>query len=250
MKRDYFKSMWEKMQKEGYFQNHADYSDHFGQEPSHDERVMDAKLLELDFLEDEIFMPFAYSQELERSVKRTESKWLYEMFQLPTSGVALDLGCGFGRTTSWMAERYEKVIASDISTVVIEEAKRNLKALHNIEFCVNDADSIPAEVGNNTLNLAYVFTVFQHIHRDFAASILKELAAALKPEGKVVFNLLSDINEQVDDGAENTEWIIGYSKKQAVALVENSGLKLDRLVRWYRPENEVSWLWVCAQSIG
>lgn len=250
MKSDYFKSMWEKMQKEGYFRNHADYADHFGHAPSKDERVMDAKLLELDFQEDEILMPFGYSQELERSVKRTEAKWLYEMFELPISGAALDLGCGFGRTTSWMAKQYERVIASDISSVVIEEARQNLHAMKNIEFCVNDADSIPASIVNNSLDLAYVFTVFQHIHREFAAGILKQIACALKPEGKVVFNLLSDINEEIDDGIEDTEWIIGYSKEQAIALVESSGLSIERLVRWYRPENEVSWLWVCAKRNG
>lgn len=236
------------MQKDGYFRNHADYADHFGQTPSKDERIMDAKLLELDFQKDEIVMPFSYSQELERSVKRTESAWLYEMFNLPTGGVALDLGCGFGRTTSWMARLYETVIASDISSVVIEEAEQNLHELKNIEFCVNEADSIPPSIGRSALDLAYIFTVFQHIHREFAAGILEQISGALKPEGKVVFNLLSDINEQVDDGAENTEWIIGYSKEQAKTLVENSGLTLDRLVRWYRPENEVSWLWVCAEK--
>ena len=76
MKSDYFKSMWEKMQKESYFRNHADYSDHFGQVTSIDERVMDVKLLELNLQKDEILMPFGYSQELERSVKRIESEWL------------------------------------------------------------------------------------------------------------------------------------------------------------------------------
>jgi len=246
MKSDYFKSMWEKMQKEGYFRNHADYADHFGQAPSADERSMDAKLLEMDFQKDEIVMPFAYSQELERSVKRTEAEWLYEMFDLPTTGIALDLGCGFGRTTSWMARQYERVIASDISSVVIEEAKKNLQGHKNVEFCVNEADSIPAAIGDDSLDLAYIFTVFQHIHREFADGILRQLASALKPEGKVVFNLISDINEELDDGVENTEWIIGYSKAQALALVENSGLNMERLVRWYRPENAVSWLWVCA----
>ncbi len=248
MKSDYFKSMWEKMQKEGYFRNHADYQDHFGQQPTDDERVMDARLLELDFQQEEILMPFGYSQELERSVKRTESKWLYEMFDLPDTGVALDIGCGFGRTTSWMARQYEKVIASDISSVVIEEARKNLQNHKNIEFCVNEADSIPASIANGSLDLAYIFTVFQHIHREFAAGILAQVADALKQEGKVVFNLISDINEQVDDGVENTEWIIGYSKRQAIELVERSGLRVERLVRWYRPENEVSWLWVCASK--
>jgi len=246
MKSDYFKSMWEKMQAEGYFRNHGDYSDHFGMQPSEDERAMDSSILELDFAQDEIEMPFAYSQELERSVKRTESTWLYDMFELPIEGTALDLGCGFGRTTSWMAERYEKVFATDISSVVIDEARKNLQSHGNIEFCVNEADALPPSIAAESLDLAYIFTVFQHIHRDFAAGILRQTARALKPSGKVVFNLLSDINEGIDDGVEDTEWIIGYSREQALALIENAGLRMERIVRWYRPENEVSWLWVCA----
>jgi len=250
MKSEYFKSMWEKMQQQGYFRNHADYSDHFGQTPTGDERVMDAKLLELDFRQDEILMPFGYSRELERSVKRTESEWLYQMFDLPSSGVALDLGCGFGRTTSWMAQQYARVFASDISSVVLEEAKKNLQDMENIEFCLNEADSIPSAIEDESLDLVYIFTVFQHIHREFAAGILKQVASALKPEGKVVFNLLSGINEQIDDGAEDTEWSIGYGRDQAIALVEDSGLNVERLVRWYRLENKVKWLWVCATRNG
>lgn len=113
---------------------------------------------------------------------------------------------------------------------------------------MNEADAIPASIQEGSLDLAYIFTVFQHIHRGFAAGILGQVGNALKADGKVVFNLISDINEQVDDGVEDTEWIIGYSKEQASALVESSGLRVERLVRWYRPENEVSWLWVCAHK--
>ena len=63
-----------------------------------------------------------------------------------------------------------------------------------------------------------------------------------------MFNLISNVNEMVDDGVDQTEWAIGYSEAQAKELVAGAGLQLDRIVRWYRPEHEVCWLWVCASK--
>lgn len=247
MKKTEFKSMWEKMQGAGYFANHPHYSDHFGSAPSEEELALDAQMLALDFTATEITMPIPYSDALERSVKRTESVWLYEMFDLPRSGTALDVGCGFGRSIAWMARLYETVFATDISEKVISIARKNCKEFENIQFFTNDSNSIPAEIPHACVDVAYIFTVFQHIPREFTVELLSSVRAALRVDGRVVFNLLSNINEDANSGAENTEWAIGYSEQQAVELLQHSGLTPNKIVRWSRPETEVTWLWVCAQ---
>jgi hypothetical protein len=66
----------------------------------------------------------------------------------------------------------------------------------------------------------------------------------LKPGGKVVFNLLSNINEELNEGEQHTEWAIGYSDDQARNLLRDSGLREERLVRWSRLETDINWLWV------
>lgn len=249
MKKTEFKSMWEKMQEEGYFANHPHYADHFGSAPSEEELLLDSQLLALDFTAADITMPVPYSDTLERSIKRTESIWLYEMFDLPRSGTALDVGCGFGRSVSWMARLYDQVLATDISEKVLSVARENCKELQNIRFYSNDSNSLPADIGQGTVDVAYVFTVFQHIPREFTAELLGSVRNALKADGTVVFNLLSNINEDLNAGVENTEWAIGYSEQQALELLKQSGLRPEKIVRWSRPETEVCWLWIAARVL-
>tara|TARA_R110002073_G_scaffold36899_5_gene107320 strand:- start:910 stop:1659 length:750 start_codon:yes stop_codon:yes gene_type:complete len=244
MKKSEFKSMWEDMQEEGYFSKHPHYSDHFGDAPSPDELELDRLMLELDFTKPEITMPVPYSDSLERSVKRTESVWLYKMFDLPATGIALDVGCGFGRSVRWMAQQYNQVIGTDISENVITIAKQNCQDFENVTFYTNDSNSIPVGIEISSIDVAYIFTVFQHIPREFTVDILSSIKNVLKANGKVVFNLLSNINEDLNTGTENTEWAIGYSEEQAAELLVQSGLCLDKIVSWSRPETQVRWLWV------
>lgn len=242
-----FKEMWEEMQDAGYFNRHPHYRDYFGLELNNEDRALDAAILELDFSQDAIEMPAPYSETLERAVKRTEAEWLYKMFRLPESGTALDLGCGFGRSVAWLCQRYDRVVATDISSSVIELARRLIKA-DNVDFHVNDADQLPADIHSASVDVAYIFTVFQHIPREFAENLLNQVADKLRPGGVAVFNLISEVNESLNDGVPETEWAIGYSREQTKSLVAAASLECERIVRWYRPENEVSWLWVAARK--
>lgn len=242
-----FKAMWEQMQDAGYFNQHPHYRDYFGQELTDEDRALDTAILDLDFSRDDIEMPAPYSESLERAVKRTEAEWLYKMFRLPESGTALDLGCGFGRSVAWLCERYDQVIATDISGSVVELARRLIKA-DNVDFYVNDADGLPADIHPASVDVAYIFTVFQHIPREFADKLLRQVADKLRPGGIAVFNLISEVNENLNDGVPETEWAIGYSRGQAYDLIADAGLQCERIVRWYRPENDVSWLWVATRK--
>lgn len=246
MREDKFQVMWESMQKEGYFRTHPHYTDHFGAEPSAADKELDDMLLALDYSVPEITMPATYSEELERAVKRTESGWLRQMFNLPEQGTALDIGCGFGRTVAWMQEYYSSVIGTDISKEAIVAARARFQANPNVRFYLNEADSLPEEIVPASIDFAYAFTVFQHIPREFTLSILSQLAGLLTNSGVVVFNLLSGINESEESGVAHTEWAIGYSKQQAAQLLHKAGLKPHRFVLWSRPETTMMWLWVMA----
>lgn len=246
MQKDTFQKMWESMQKEGYFKTHPHYIDHFGASLSAADKQLDAMLLSLDFSEEEITMPVPYSEELERAVKRTESFWLRAMFNPPANGTALDIGCGFGRTVAWMQQHYAAVIGTDISAEAVAYAQQQFQQSPHVRFYVNEADALPAEIAAGSIDFAYAFTVFQHIPRQFSASILTQLAGLLSDSGVAVFNLLSGINESEDSGVAETEWAIGYSKQQAMQLLDSAGLKLHRFVVWSRPETSMRWLWVMA----
>lgn len=246
MQKDSFKHMWEVMQQEGYFKTHPHYTDHFGASLSDADKQLDAMLLTLDYTQDAITMPVPYSEALERAVKRTESMWLPTMFKIPGTGTVLDIGCGFGRTVAWLQPQYSQVLATDISAEAIAFARDKFQHAGNVQFFVNEADALPAEIAPGSIDFAYAFTVFQHMPREFALSLLTQTARCLNVGGVVAFNLLSGINEAVDSGDAATEWAIGYSKEQAQHLLESAGLKPQRFVVWSRSETSMTWLWVLA----
>lgn len=248
MNKKEFKEMWETMQKDGYFTDHPHYEDYFGKALSDEDRALDDIILSLDFSASDVYIPIAYSEALERSAKRTEPQWLPQAFDLPQSGVALDVGCGFGRSVRWLSEQYEQVIGTDISSEVISKAQVLCKDIDNAKFYVNEADSLPKEVLPCSIDMAYVFTVFQHIPREYTLGLLKKIVAALKDDGVVVFNLVSNINENKNDGVIETEWAIGYNETQTKDLLETAGLELQKMSKWSGPESSASWLWVAASK--
>ncbi|MDP1930748.1 MAG: methyltransferase domain-containing protein [Gammaproteobacteria bacterium] len=246
MDKSSFGSMWESMQQNGYFSRHPHYQDYFGGSLSSEDKDLDNAILKLNFSAEHVEMPAPYSDVLERSVKRTESVWLGRMFDLPTSGTVLDVGCGFGRSVAWLSERYEQVIGTDISPAAIDGAKARFSHQENVRFMVNESDRIPEEIAERSIDLTYIFTVFQHIPRDFATSILKSVERALNDDGIVIFNLLSNTNEHIDDGELEQEWSIGYSQEQALEMLSRSNLAPLKICTWSAPESGAGWLWIAA----
>ncbi len=243
-----FARMWDTMQREGYFDKHAHYSDYFGGALTKEEKAFDEHVMRLDFKGDRVEFPMGYTEALERSVKRTEHDWLPRMFDLPTRGAALDLGCGFGRSLAWMAQVYDTVVGCDISASLIEKTRENFAACNNVSLYINNADALPIELGEQRFSVIYCFTVFQHIPRACTQALLSDCAKRLSPDGCVVFNLLTGINESEDQGDEHTEWAIGYTRQNADALLHSCNLKADRIVHWCAPDTAAGWLWIQASN--
>jgi len=248
-----FQDMWDHMQKEGYFRNDPHYQDwHEGYQ---DAGVFDASAIDLDARPEPIFENLDFSKEnlvlrgdfsleLRRALKRNEYYWLPRMFDLPSSGTVLDIGCGYGRSLEWLHKVYNHAIGIDISDYVIDIAKKRFQMIDNVCFFSNEGASFPPEIENESIDLVYCFTVFQHIPREFTANYLKECYRVLKPKGKIIFNLISGINEDVDEGELGTEWVIGYSVEQAKRLVDRAGLRCAKVNRWRSENIDASWLWV------
>lgn len=76
------------------------------------------------------------------------------------SASVLEIGCGNGRMTQFIAQNFKKVYAADISPHMIDLARERLKNLNNIEFFVVDGNQLP--IKNNTADLIFSYIVFQH----------------------------------------------------------------------------------------
>src|SRR5207247_7257709 len=59
----------------------------------------------------------------------------------PRGGVCVEVGCGFGRMTPRLAERFDRVLALDVSPAMIEAARAAVAA-PNVEFHTVSGDRL------------------------------------------------------------------------------------------------------------
>jgi len=105
---------------------------------------------------------------------------------LPGRALAVDIGCGIGRLSAALSERFDHVVGIDVSSEMIDQA-RGLVRTSNVTFEHGDGASLdPVEVGSADMVLSFV--VFQHIpRRSIVDAYIAEAGRVLKPGGLFVF---------------------------------------------------------------
>ena len=107
----------------------------------------------------------------------------------PSTGTCAEYGCGVGRCTIWLAKRYARVLAFDISEphLRLAKARAGAEGLRNIEFV-----HVQSEADLNRLreiDLFYSLIVLQHNPPPLILSILRSVFGGLKPHGLAFFQL-------------------------------------------------------------
>ncbi len=130
---------------------------------------------------------FYRSGKLEENIlKTTLERSGIDLTELKT---CLELGCGVGRVTRWLAESFEKVYAYDISEAHLEIARKHFEKLciQNTDFlninAINDFETLPM------VDLFYSIIVLQHNPPPVIEVILDRLLKSLKPNGIGFFQL-------------------------------------------------------------
>lgn len=98
----------------------------------------------------------------------------------------LELGCGLGRVTYWLAKRFETVVAIDISKAHLAGAAEHIKSekvtfLHLASLA--DMKSLPK------VDVIFSVIVLQHNPPPVIAALLQALLAALNPGGVAFFQV-------------------------------------------------------------
>lgn len=122
------------------------------------------------------------------SEDETELKSALDRFErhIDSSLPMLDLGCGNGRRSRFLANRFEQVVGVDVSPAAVELAVQQSEPIGNVEFRVLDGldtaavNDLVAEFG--PMNI-YMRTVFHVIHEKDRARFLSNLRSLAGDRG-------------------------------------------------------------------
>ena len=124
--------------------------------------------------------------------KRKRKEWkVYESLlfnkiadDMNKESTVLEVACGTGRVTLEIAKQVKKVYAIDISSQMIDVARKNIneKGIDNIELSVEDAYSTPFD--NDMFDIVICINALHNMI--YPEKALSEIKRVLKPEGKLI----------------------------------------------------------------
>jgi ubiquinone/menaquinone biosynthesis C-methylase UbiE len=105
----------------------------------------------------------------------------------------IDFGCGVGRVSRALAERFKDVIAIDVSSSMLNEAKKANQHVNNIDFIHNIAEDLSV-IPENSVECLYTNLVLQHMPKKRQIMYIKEFCRVLRPKGILVMKTMTKSN--------------------------------------------------------
>jgi SAM-dependent methyltransferase len=101
----------------------------------------------------------------------------------PRGGTCVEVGCGPGRMTAALAERFDEVLALDVSPAMLERARAAVPA-SNVRFLAVSGEELDG-VADRIADTVVCYLVLQHLpSRRVVESYLREFARILAPAGE------------------------------------------------------------------
>ena len=109
----------------------------------------------------------------------------------PRSGTCVEIGCGPGRMTGHLAERFDRVLALDVSPAMVEQAQARAQAegRANVEFVVVGGERLDG-VEDGAADVVVCYLVLQHLPRKrLVEGYLREVGRVTSPGGAAFVQL-------------------------------------------------------------
>jgi SAM-dependent methyltransferase len=136
---------------------------------------------------------------------------------------AVEIGCGAGRMTQWLADAFGEVQGLDVSPRMLQLASERLTKFANVNLTLGDGESL-APLPSDHFDLAFSYIVFQHIpSREIIAGYVGEVARVLRDGGAFKFQVGGVV------GAEHRSdtWHgVALSLAEVSAMLSQAGLVL------------------------
>jgi SAM-dependent methyltransferase len=106
----------------------------------------------------------------------------------PRAGMCIEVGCGPGRMTAGLAERFDRVLALDVSPAMLKQARQAIPDEH-VEFRAISGERLD-DVEDACADVVICYLVLQHLpSREVVLSYISEFARVLKPGGEAFVQL-------------------------------------------------------------
>lgn len=114
-----------------------------------------------------------------------------QLFKNQGYNKVLDIGCGYGKNSIYLAENGFSVYSIDISSQAIEWLKTYIekKSINNITVLKGDINNLPFE--NNYFDAIICLSVLHHQCIKQIENSISEIYRVLKPEGCLIFDFMS-----------------------------------------------------------
>jgi SAM-dependent methyltransferase len=131
----------------------------------------------------------------------SEVDWLVGAFELKPGSRVLDLGCGPGLYCAALADHGLAVTGMDVSPIALEHARR-AAAESGREIRYIEADYLELDAVESYDAAVLVYLDFGVLPSSAHLPLLRRIYAALRPEGRVAFDVVSDAARR----EERTSW--------------------------------------------
>jgi ubiquinone/menaquinone biosynthesis C-methylase UbiE len=101
----------------------------------------------------------------------------------------LDIGCGFGHLSYFMAQGGNRVTGIDINRIHVIEARETYGSHKNLEF--RETNGVQLDFPNAEFDHVISTSVFEHLHPGDVGTHLSETKRVLKPRGTYIFTALT-----------------------------------------------------------
>ena len=115
-------------------------------------------------------------------------------------GNALEIGCSIGVLTALLAQKTDRLLATDISEKALETARSKCKNLKNVTF---ECMSFPAELPDDSFDLIMISEVAYYLSSEDWETAINALYERLLPDGDIVLvHWLPEVHDYPQTGDE------------------------------------------------
>jgi len=97
-------------------------------------------------------------------------------------GSAIDFGCGYGRLTQALADRFAEVIGVDCAESMLKGARQHNRHGDRVRYVHNECPDLQV-FPDASFDLLMSLIVLQHMRQDYQAGYLREFVRVLRPGG-------------------------------------------------------------------